>query len=103
MIGKIPAHMTANSVIASAARFTDVRQRWRSRKRMAEMRVPACPMPIQNTKLVISNAQPTLLFSPHTPTPVTPTDTPTPVTPTATDTPVTPTDTPTPVTPILIS
>src|SRR3990172_10933145 len=28
MRGNSPAHMTANSVIASAARFTDVRQGW---------------------------------------------------------------------------
>ena len=34
------------------------------------MSVPAWPMPIQNTKFVMSNAQFTGLFDPHTPTPV---------------------------------
>ena len=56
--------------MASAARLTAVRQRWRVRKRMAEISVPAWPMPIQNTKLVMSHAQATGVFSPHTPTPV---------------------------------
>ena len=37
---------------------------------MAEMSVPAWPMPIQKTKLVISKAQATGTFDPHTPTPV---------------------------------
>ena len=59
--GKRPAHMTAKSVIASAARLTDVRQRCRNRNRMAEISVPAWPMPIQKTKLVMSNAHPTVL------------------------------------------
>ena len=34
------------------------------------MSVPAWPMPIQNTKLVMSNAHATGMFEPHTPTPV---------------------------------
>src|SRR5438309_1991675 len=34
--GKMPAHITANSVIASAERFTEVRHFWRNRKRIAE-------------------------------------------------------------------
>ena len=37
---------------------------------MAEISVPAWPMPIQNTKFVMSQAQATGVFSPHTPTPV---------------------------------
>ena len=68
--GKRPAHITANSVIASAARLTDVRHRCRSRNRIAEISVPAWPMPIQKTKFVMSNAQPTVRFSPHVPMPV---------------------------------
>ncbi len=51
--------MTANTVIASAARYTPVRQRDRKRKRMAEMSVPACPIPIQNTKVVMYTPQKT--------------------------------------------
>jgi len=38
---------------------------------MAEIKVPACPIPIQNTKLVMSQAHPTGWFNPHVPiTPV---------------------------------
>src|SRR5262249_17297365 len=68
--GNNPAHMTAKSVMASAARLTDVRQRCRNRNRMAEISVPAWPIPIQNTKFVMSNAQPTDEFNPHVPMPV---------------------------------
>ena len=70
MAGKIPAHMTAKMVIASAARFTPVRQRWRNRKRMAEISVPAWPMPIHQTKFTMSQPHITGRISPHTPTPV---------------------------------
>ena len=70
MTGKMPAHMTANSVIASAARLTAVRQRWRNRKSTAEISVPAWPIPTQKTKLVMSNAQPTVLLRPQVPMPV---------------------------------
>ena len=62
--------MTAKIVIASAARATDVRHRWRVRKRIAEINVPAWPIPIQNTKLVMSQPQATGWFCPQTPTPV---------------------------------
>jgi len=68
--GKIPAHMTAKMVMASAERFTAVRHRCLNRHRIAEISVPAWPIPIQNTKLVMSHAQPTWLFRPQTPTPV---------------------------------
>ncbi len=37
---------------------------------MAEMSVPAWPMPTQKTKLVMSKAHPTLLFRPQTPIPL---------------------------------
>ncbi len=37
---------------------------------MAEISVPAWPIPIQKTKLVMSNAQPTVLLSPQVPIPV---------------------------------
>src|SRR5688500_19350556 len=61
--------MTAKMVIASAARLIDVRHVWRKRKRIAEMSVPACPIPIQNTKVVMSHDQPTGTLSPQTPIP----------------------------------
>src|SRR5581483_5272687 len=66
----MPAHMTAKIVIASAARFTAVRQRWRKRKRIAEISVPAWPMPIHQTKLIMSQPHITELILPQTPTPV---------------------------------
>jgi hypothetical protein len=68
--GKMPAHITAKIVIASAARLIEVRQFWRVRKRIAEIRVPAWPIPIQNTKLTIGQPHITRLVFPQTPTPV---------------------------------
>jgi hypothetical protein len=70
MSGKSPAQMTAKMVMASAERLIAVRQRCRKRCRIAEMSVPACPIPIHQTKLVISQPQATGLFKPHTPMPV---------------------------------
>src|SRR6266436_5872924 len=57
--GKIAAQITAKSVIASAERLIEVRHFCRSRNKIAEISVPACPIPIQKTKLVMSHAQPT--------------------------------------------
>jgi hypothetical protein len=68
--GNRPAQMTAKMVIASAARLIDVRHFWRSRKRIAEISVPAWPIPIQKTKFVMSHAHATGIIKPHTPTPV---------------------------------
>src|SRR6267142_1914886 len=70
MAGNKPAHMTAKMVMASAERLIEVRHFCRNSNRIAEMSVPAWPMPIQNTKLVISKAHPTLLFRPQTPMPL---------------------------------
>ena len=66
----MPAQMTAKIVMASADRLIDVRHFWRSRHRIAEMSVPAWPMPIQNTKLTMGHAQLTGVRWPQTPTPV---------------------------------
>ena len=64
--GNRPAHITAKIVIASAERLIDVRHCWRNSRRMAEISVPAWPIPIQNTKFVMSNAQPTrVVQAPH--------------------------------------
>ena len=49
--------MTAKMVIASAKRLMLVRHFCRKRKRTALMSVPAWPMPIHQTKLVMSQAQ----------------------------------------------
>ncbi len=64
------AHMTAKIVIASAKREIALRQRARNRSRMAEISVPACPIPTQKTKLMMSNAQATGMLLPQTPMPV---------------------------------
>src|SRR5450759_194862 len=61
--------MTATLVIASAERLIEVRHFWRKRKRIAEMSVPACPIPTQNTKFVMSHAQPTGTLRPQMPIP----------------------------------
>src|SRR5262249_16273936 len=68
--GNKPAHITAKMVIASAARLIEVRHRWRSRKRIAEINVPAWPMPIHQTKLTIAHPHITGRSKPQTPTPV---------------------------------
>jgi hypothetical protein len=54
----MPAHITAKIVMASAKRLIDVRHFWRNRKRMAEISVPAWPMPIQKTKLTMASPSP---------------------------------------------
>src|SRR5690606_15891521 len=67
--GKEAAQITAKIVMASAARLIDIRHFCRNSKRIAEISVPACPIPTHQTKLVISQAQPTVLFNPHRPIP----------------------------------
>src|SRR5436190_10685759 len=52
MIGNIAPIIRANTVIASAHRVTGRRHVAFTRRRMAEMSVPAWLMPIQKTKLV---------------------------------------------------
>jgi hypothetical protein len=68
--GYMPAHATANRVIASANRLMLVRHCWRTSSRMAEISVPAWPMPIHQTKLMMSNAHPTGTLLPHAPMPL---------------------------------
>ena len=52
MIGNIAPIISANTVITSAQRVTGRRQVALTRRRIAEISVPAWLMPIQNTKLV---------------------------------------------------
>ena len=58
MAGKIPAQATANSVMASAKRLMELRHDCRNSKRIAEISVPAWPMPIHHTKLTMAKPQP---------------------------------------------
>ena len=61
--------ISANTVITSAQRVTGRRHRAFTRRRIAEMSVPAWLMPIQKTKFVSWNAQNTGQFEPTTPMP----------------------------------
>ena len=67
--GKTAAQTTAHRVICSAPRAIGLLHDWRVSSRTAEIRVPACPRPIQKTKCTMSSPHTTLLFSPSTPTP----------------------------------
>ena len=68
--GKSSAQMTAKIVIASANRLIDVRHFCRNSNRTAEISVPAWPIPIHQTKLMMPNAQPTGMLLPQTPMPL---------------------------------
>ena len=61
----MPAHMTANSVMASAKRLIALRHDWFSSRRIAEISVPAWPIPIHQTKLTIANPQPIGILIPQ--------------------------------------
>jgi len=63
------AQITANKVIASANLFMDVRHFCRKRNNMADINVPAWPMPTQKTKFTIAHPQPTGTLTPQTPIP----------------------------------
>src|SRR5258708_15259577 len=56
--------------MASAKRLMEVRHCCRRRRRMAEIRVPACPIPIHHTKLMMSKPQPMGMLMPKRPTPL---------------------------------
>src|ERR1700691_1889859 len=56
---------------ASAKRLMELRQDCRKSKRMAEINVPACPIPIHHTKLMIAKPQPMGMVTPQMPTPFT--------------------------------
>ncbi len=69
MSGKIPAQDTANNVMASANLLMEVRHCCRKSRRMAEISVPAWPIPIHHTKLMIAKPHPTGIWMPQIPTP----------------------------------
>jgi hypothetical protein len=66
----MPAQATAKSVIASAKRLIEVRHCCFSSSRIAEISVPAWPIPIHQTKLMMSKPQPTGTLLPQIPIPV---------------------------------
>src|SRR5215469_11239483 len=66
----MPAHATANRVMASANRLIDVRHFWFKRNKMAEINVPAWPMPIHQTKFTMANPQPMGMLMPQMPVPL---------------------------------
>src|SRR5215467_3694260 len=66
----MPAQATANSVMASAKRLMELRHGCRNKRKMAEMSVPAWPIPIHHTKLTIANPHPMGMLMPHMPTPL---------------------------------
>src|SRR6185437_6289344 len=68
--GNMPAQATANSVMASAKRLMELRHCWRRSNKMAEISVPAWPIPIHQTKLTMANPQPMGMLTPQTPTPL---------------------------------
>ncbi len=61
--------MTAKIVIASANRLIDMRHFCRNSSRIAEISVPAWPMPIHQTKLTMAKPQPTGTLTPQMPVP----------------------------------
>ena len=70
MSGNSAAQSTAKIVMASANRLIEVRQSCLKSSKIAEISVPAWPMPIHQTKLMMSNAQPTGTLLPQMPTPL---------------------------------
>src|ERR1039457_1766759 len=66
----MPAQATAKMVMASAKRLMELRHCWLSSSRMAEISVPAWPIPTHQTKLVISQAHMVGPRRPHTPSPL---------------------------------
>ncbi len=67
---KAPRTRRRTSVIASAKRLIDVRHSCRSSSRIAEISVPAWPMPIHQTKLMMSMPHPEGWLMPQMPTPL---------------------------------
>ncbi len=55
----MPAHTTAKIVMASAKRLIELRQPCLNSSRIAEISVPAWPMPIHQTKLMMAKPQAT--------------------------------------------
>src|ERR1700739_2446926 len=65
----MPAQTTAKMVMASAKRLMELRQVCLKSRRMAEISVPAWPIPIHQTKLMMENPQATGWVMAQMPTP----------------------------------
>ncbi len=70
MSGNSAAQATAKIVMASAKRLMELRQPCLKSSRMAEISVPAWPMPIHQTKLMMANPQATGCVMAQMPTPL---------------------------------
>ena len=68
-MGNMPAQATANSVMASAKRLIELRQVCFSSSKIAEISVPAWPIPIHHTKLMMAKPHATGISMPQMPTP----------------------------------
>src|SRR5207253_5389309 len=56
--------------MASAKRLMELRHDCRNKRRIAEIRVPAWPIPIHQTKLTMAKPQPMGMLIPQIPTPL---------------------------------
>ena len=65
----MPAQTTAKIVMASAKRLIELRQPCLNSSRIAEIRVPAWPIPIHQTKLIMAKPQSTGCVIAQIPTP----------------------------------
>src|SRR6202789_311656 len=65
----MPAQHTAKIVIASANRLIELRHVCLNKRRIAEISVPAWPIPIHHTKLIIANPHAPGIVTPQIPTP----------------------------------
>ena len=65
----MPAQTTAKIVMASAKRLIELRHPCLNSSRMAEISVPACPMPIHHTKLMIAKPHATGCVTAQMPVP----------------------------------
>src|ERR1700689_5310103 len=68
--GNMPAQTTAKMVIASAKRLIELRQLCLKSRRIAEISVPAWPMPIHHTKLIMANPHATGCVTAQSPVPL---------------------------------
>ncbi len=67
--GNMPAQTTAKIVMASAKRLMELRQLCLNSSRIAEISVPAWPMPIHHTKLMMAKPHATGCVTAQMPTP----------------------------------